>query len=81
MVFWKKAASNFSNDFVWYGHDTSRLRQIIDIQYNITIMGGRKVSRPYRVWFFAEGERFLCFCFSPQYFSTEPNLGIINWRF
>ena len=22
-------------------------------------MGGREVSRPYRVWFFAEGERFL----------------------
>ena len=21
-------------------------------------MGGREVSRPYRVWFFAEGERF-----------------------
>ena len=28
-------------------------------------MGGREVSRPYRVWFFAEGE---------QYFSTEPGL-------
>ena len=25
-------------------------------------MGGREVSRPYRVWFFAEGERFLSFC-------------------
>ena len=24
-------------------------------------MGGREVSRPYRVWFFAEGERFLSF--------------------
>ena len=22
-------------------------------------MGGREVSRPYRVWFFAEGERYL----------------------
>ena len=31
---------------------------MIDIQYSITIMGGREVSRPYRVWFFAEGERF-----------------------
>ena len=28
-------------------------------------MGEREVSRPYQVWFFAEGERFLCFCFSP----------------
>ena len=27
-------------------------------------MGGREVSRPYRVWFFAEGERlFMFFCF------------------
>ena len=24
-------------------------------------MGGYEVSRPYRVWFFAEGERFLSF--------------------
>ena len=29
--------------------------------FNITIIGGREVSRPYRVWFFAEGERFLSF--------------------
>ena len=34
-----------------------------DIQHGIKIMGGREVSRPYRVWFFAEGVRFL---------STEP---------
>ncbi|MDY4234826.1 MAG: hypothetical protein SOX87_02560, partial [Sodaliphilus sp.] len=34
---------------------------MIDIQYCIIIMGGREVSRPYRVWFFAEGERFLSF--------------------
>ena len=38
-----------------------RPRQMTDIQYNITIVGGRKVSRPYRVWFFAEGERFYPF--------------------
>ena len=31
---------------------------MIDIQYSITIMVGRDVSRPYRVWFFAEGELF-----------------------
>ena len=37
--------------------------QIIDNQYSIKIVGGRELSRPYRVWFFAEGERFL---------STEP---------
>ena len=35
---------------------------MVDIQYDITIMGGREVSRPYRVLFFAEGERFLSFC-------------------
>ena len=34
---------------------------MIDIQYGITIMGGRELSRPYRVWFFAEGERFYPF--------------------
>ena len=28
-----------------------RPRQIGDIQYDTTIMGGREVSRPYRVWF------------------------------
>ena len=41
----------------------SRPRQMVDIQYDNVIMGGREVSRPYRVWFFAEGVRFL---------STEP---------
>ena len=48
--------------------DTSHPRQMIDIQYGITIMGGREVSRPYRVWFFAEGERFLSFwrCHRPR---------------
>ena len=48
-------------------------------------MGGREVSRPCRVWFFAEGERFFMFFVfdsiddsvtmhnhSPQKFSTEP---------
>ena len=58
---WKEVVSNFPNDFAWQGRDTSRPRQIVDIQYDTTIMGGREVSRPYRVWFFAEGERFLSF--------------------
>ena len=58
MISWKEVVSNLPNDFAWWGYDTSRLRQITDIQYGITIMGGREVSRPYRVWFFAEGERF-----------------------
>ena len=35
-------------------------------------MVGRDVSRPYRVWFFAEGELFFMFLFlCPQYLSTE----------
>ena len=34
---------------------------MVDIQYDITIIGGREVSRPYQVLFFAEGERFLSF--------------------
>ena len=38
---------------------------MIDIQYSITIMGGREVSRPYRVWFFAEGEQ--CFPLNRDY--------------
>ena len=42
--------------------------QIIDNQYSIKIVGGRELSRPYRVWFFAEGERFLSFwrCHRPR---------------
>ena len=34
---------------------------MIDIQCDIAIIGGHEVSRPYRVWFFAEGERFYPF--------------------
>ncbi|MCI6747418.1 MAG: hypothetical protein MR602_02130 [Bacteroidales bacterium] len=49
---------------------------MIDIQYGITIMGGRDVSRPYRVWFFAEGELFFMFLFlCPQYLSTKSGVG------
>ena len=48
--------------------DTLHPRQIANIQYGITIMGGREVSRPYRIVFFAEGERFLSFwrCHRPR---------------
>ena len=50
----------------------SRPRQMVDIQYDNVIMGGREVSRPYRVWFFAEGECFLCFCFcAPSIYSLN----------
>ena len=53
--------------FSWWGRDTSRPRQMIDIQYGITIMGGREVSRPYRAVIL-----FLC----PYDFSTEPLYGL-----
>ena len=49
------------NDFAWYGRDTSHPHQMVNFQYIITIMGGREVSRPYRVWFFAE--RLFCMFF------------------
>ena len=46
---------------------------MVDIQHSATIMGGREVSRPYQVWFFAEGDLFFMFLFqSPLHFSTEP---------
>ena len=61
MISWQGAMPISQNDFAWQGRDTSRPRQIIDIQYDTTIMGGREVSRPYQVWFFAEGERFFPF--------------------
>ena len=66
------------NDFAWSGRDTSRPRQITDIQYGITIMGGREVSRPYWVWFFAEGEWFLSFwrCHRPR---GEGGVGVVVW--
>ena len=41
---------------------------MIDIQYNITVMGGREVSRPYRVWFFAERLFFMFFVSVPPAF-------------
>ena len=53
--------------------DTSRPRQMIDIQYGITIMGGREVSRPYQVG-------FLCFVFVPQNLSTEPLYGGVGGK-
>ena len=45
-------------------------------------MGGREVSRPYRVWFFTEGELFFMFLFqSPcifplhRYYHTAQKKG------
>ena len=51
---------------------------MVDIQYSITIMGGREVSRPYQVWFFAEGERFLSFCDATD-LAGEGDVGDVVW--
>ena len=61
MEYWQKVHQIPQNDFGWQGRDTSRPRQMVDIQYGITIMGGREVSRPYQVWFFAEANGFYPF--------------------
>ena len=56
---------------------------MIDIQYDIIIMGGREVSRPYQVCFSSKASGFypfgiakrLFFMFLfqyPQYLTTEP---------
>ena len=51
---------------------------MVDIQYGITIMGGREVLHPYWVWFFAEGEWFLSFwrCHRPR---GEGGVGDVVW--
>ena len=51
---------------------------MVDIQYDIIVLGGREVSRPYWVWFFAEGEWFLSFwrCHRP---SGEGGVGVVVW--
>ena len=41
---------------------------MIDIQYGITIMGGREVSRPYRIVFFAKRLFFMFFVSVPPLF-------------
>ena len=81
MIIWllgKKLHQTSQTDFAWLGCDTSRPRQMVDIQYDIAIIGGREVSRPYRVWFFAEGEWFLSFwrCHRPR---GEGGVGVVVW--
>ena len=78
MIYRKELYQISQNDFAWYGRDTSRPRQIADIQYCTTIMGGREISRPYWVWFFAEGERFLSFW---RYHRPrgEGGVGVVVW--
>ena len=61
MISRKEVVSNLPNDFVWLGYDTSRSHQMIDTQFGITIMGGREVSRPYRVGFSPKASGFYPF--------------------
>ena len=51
---------------------------MIDIQYDIIALGSREVSRPYCVWFFADGEWFLSFwrCHRPR---GERGVGGVVW--
>ena len=43
-----------------------------DIQYNIIIIGGREVSRPYRVWFFRQRRAvFILLAMPPTQSSTH----------
>ena len=48
--------------------DTLYPRQMTDIQYGIIIMGGREVSRPYRIVFFAKRLFFMFFVSVPPVF-------------
>ena len=52
---------------------------MIDIQYSISNMGGREVSRPYRVWFFTEGERFYPFGDATA-LPCEGGVGDVVWQ-
>ena len=71
------------NNFAWLGCDTSRSHQMVDTRFVITIMGGREVSRPYWVWFFAEGERFLSFwrCHRPRWGGRRWCCGVADSSF
>ena len=51
---------------------------MVNFQYIITIMSGREISRPYRVWFFAEGERFYPFGDATA-LAGEGGVGDVVW--
>ena len=62
---------NQSPKTILHGRDAILRVRVKWLIFNIvTIIGRREVSRSYRVWFFAEGERFL-FLY-PQYLSIDP---------
>ena len=59
--------------------DTSRPRQIIDIQYGITIMGGREVSHPYQnIGFSPKASGFYPFGDATA-LPSEGGVGIVAW--
>ena len=51
---------------------------MVDIQYDTTIMGGREVSRPYRVWFFAKACGFYPFVDATA-LPSEGGVGDVVW--
>ncbi|MDY4612311.1 MAG: hypothetical protein SO575_01375 [Sodaliphilus sp.] len=51
---------------------------MIDIQHSITIVGRREVSRPYRVWFFAEARGFYPFGDAAA-LAGEGGVGDVVW--
>ena len=55
-----------------------RVRDKLLIQYDTTIMGGREVSRPYRVWFFAEARGFYPFGDAAA-LAGEGGVGDVVW--
>ena len=78
MITWflgKKPHQISQNDFAWLVCDTLCSHQMVDIQYNIIVMGGREVSRPYR-FFRRRREVFYVFVSVPQYFSSESIKGV-----
>ena len=64
-------------------YDNLYLLQIINIQCIMLIKGGREISRPYRVWFFAEDERFLSFwrCHRPRWGGRRWWCGVADSSF
>ena len=51
---------------------------MIDIQYSITIMGGREVSRPYRVGFSPKASGFYPFGYATA-LAGEGGVGGVVW--
>ena len=51
---------------------------MVDIQYDTTIMGGREVSRPYRVWFSPKARGFYPFDDATD-LAGEGGVGDVVW--